>query len=117
VSEARPAVASALPASPGVDADGLRAYRVALAGEARRYKRYPAQAIEAGWSGTTELRVSVTPGRSAPIVQVTKSSGYGVLDEAALEMLRRALPVTTIPASLRERAFSVELPIVFDLPQ
>lgn len=110
-------VASALPASPGVDAEGLRTYRVALAGEARRYKRYPAQAIEAGWSGTTELRISVMPGRATPAVQVTKSSGYPVLDEAALEMLRRALPATTIPASLRERAFSVELPIVFDLPQ
>lgn len=115
--EARPVVASALPASPGVDAEGLRTYRVALAGEARRYKRYPAQAIEAGWSGTTELRVSVTPGRSAPAVRVSKSSGYPVLDEAALEMLRRALPATAIPASLREQAFSVELPIVFDLPQ
>jgi protein TonB len=115
--EARPLVASALPASPGVDAEGLRTYRFALAGEARRYKRYPAQAIEAGWSGTTELRVSVTPGRSAPTVQVTQSSGYPVLDEAALQMLRRALPATAIPASLRERAFSVDLPIVFDLPE
>jgi protein TonB len=115
--EARPVVASALPASPGVDAEGLRTYRVALAGEARRYKRYPAQAIEAGWSGTTELRISVMPGRPTPAVLVTKSSGYPVLDEAALEMLRRALPATAIPASLRERAFSVELPIVFDLPQ
>lgn len=116
--EARPVVASALlPASPGVDAEGLRTYRVALAGEARRFKRYPAQAIEAGWSGTTELRVSVMPGQSAPAVQISKSSGYPVLDEAALAMLRRALPTTAIPASLRERAFSVELPIVFDLPQ
>ena len=114
---ARPVVASALPASPGFDAEGLRAYRFALAGEARRHKRYPARAVEAGWSGTTELRISVTPGQSVAAVQMTKSSGYPVLDEAALEMVRRAAPATTIPASLRERAFSVELPIVFDLPQ
>jgi hypothetical protein len=32
-------------------------------------------------------------------------------------MLRRAMPATTIPVSLRERAFSVNLPIVFDLPE
>lgn len=115
--EARPAVASALPASPGPDAEGLRSYRVALAGEARRYKRYPARAVEAGWSGTTELRISVTPGQSAAVVQMTRSSGFPVLDEAALEMVRRAVPATPIPASLRERAFSVDLPIVFDLPQ
>jgi periplasmic protein TonB len=116
-SEARAAAASALQPSPGLDAEGLRAYRVALAGEARRYKRYPPRAIEAGWSGTTELRVSMAPGQAVPAVQLSQSSGYPVLDEAALDMLRRALPATPIPASLRERAFSVDLPIVFDLPQ
>jgi protein TonB len=110
-------VASALPASPGLDGEGLRRYRVALAGEARRYKRYPAHAIEAGWSGTTEVRVSVAAGQPVPVVQLVKSSGHPVLDEAALEMLRRAVPATAIPAALRERAFAVELPIVFDLPQ
>jgi protein TonB len=52
-----------------------------------------------------------------PAVQVINSSGYPVLDEAALEMLRLALPAATVPASLRERSFAVELPIVFDLPQ
>jgi protein TonB len=117
VAEARPAVASALPPSAGTDAEGLRAYRVALAGEARRHKRYPPRAIEAGWSGTTELRVSMAPGQAVPVVQVSKASGYPVLDEAALEMMRRALAATPIPASLRERTFSVDLPIVFDLPQ
>lgn len=115
--EARPAAASALPAAAGLDADGLRAYRIALAGAARRYKRYPTRAIEAGWRGTTELRISVAAGQPVPAVQVIKSSGYPVLDEAALEMLRLALPATTVPATLRERSFAVELPIVFDLPQ
>ena len=106
----------ALPPGPGVDADGLRSYRLALARETRRYKRYPARAIEAGWEGTAELRVDVT-GRAAPTVHLTKSSGHRALDEAALEMLRQALPVTPVPAPLQARAFSVELPIVFELPQ
>lgn len=112
----RPAVASALPQSPGLDADGLRSYRLALAREARRHKRYPPRAIEAGWQGTAELRVSVTAG-GATAVQLAKPSGHPALDEAALEMLRLALPATPIPAPLQAREFSVDLPIVFELPQ
>ena len=114
--EARPAIASALPPSAGVDAEGLRSYRLALARETRRHKRYPARAIEAGWEGTAELRVEVT-GRAAPTLRVTKSSGHPALDEAALEMLRQALPVTPVPVPLQAREFSVDLPIVFELPQ
>lgn len=115
--EPRAAVASALPASNGIDVDGLRAYRMALAVEARRYKRYPVRAIEDGWSGTTELRISRVPGQGAPLVVLNKSSGHPLLDEAALEMVRKALPATPVPGSLRDRPFSIELPIVFDLPQ
>lgn len=107
-----------LPPSPGLDAESLRSYRLALAREARRSRRYPARAIEAGWSGTVELRVSASPGLGAPLVRVdlAKSSGYPVLDDAALEMMREALPSAAIPAPLRERAFSVDLPILFELP-
>jgi periplasmic protein TonB len=115
--EALSAVSSALPPTPGLDADGLRSYRVALAREARSFKRYPSRAIEGGWSGTVELRVSVPPDRGMPGVRLTKSSGYPVLDEAALDMLRQALPTTPIPAPLQEQGFSVDLPIVFELPQ
>lgn len=114
--EPRVAVASALPPSAGIDAEGLRGYRMALAVEARRHKRYPVRAIEEGWSGTTELRIRRVPGQ-AVLVDVIKPSGYPLLDEAALDMMRRALPATPVPASLRERAFSIDLPIVFDLPQ
>jgi periplasmic protein TonB len=117
VPEARAAASLTQEAGPVVSADGLRRYRLALAREAGRYKRYPERAIEAGWSGTAELRVKVSPGQSLPVAELTKSSGHAVLDEAALEMLKMAMPTTPIPASLQARAFSVELPIVFELPE
>lgn len=114
--EPRLAVASALPASAGLDADGLRSYRLALAREARRHKRYPARAIEAGWEGTAELRVSVSA-RAAPTVHLLRSSGHAALDAAALDMLGMAIPVTALPAALKGQEFSVDLPVVFELPQ
>jgi periplasmic protein TonB len=104
-------------AAEGVDADGLRSYRLALAREAKRHKRFPTRAIEAGWVGTTELRVSVSADGMAPTVRLEKSSGHDALDEAALDMLRDALPTTPVPPSLRGRAFVVNLPVVFELPE
>lgn len=109
-------MASALPAGAGLDADGLRSFRLALAREARRQKRYPVRAIEAGWEGTVDLRVSVTT-RGPPTVSLVRSSGHAVLDAAALDMMGRAVPATALPASLKGQDFSVDLPVVFELPQ
>jgi protein TonB len=111
----RAVITSALPPTAGLDPDGLRAFRIALAVEAQRFKRYPARAVEGGWIGTVELRVSLAPGQSLPLVQVSKSSGHQLLDDAALEMVRKALPMTPVPASLRGQAFVVDLPVVFNL--
>lgn len=114
--EPQPVIASALPVSAGLDADGLRSYRLALAREARRHKRYPARAIDAGWEGTAELRVTVTA-RAAPTVHLLRSSGHAALDAAALDMLGKAIPATALPVTLKDREFSVDLPVVFELPQ
>jgi periplasmic protein TonB len=108
---------SALPPGDGVDADGLRSYRLALAREARHHKRYPPQAIDAGWGGTAEVRVMVPVPGAAQVAELTKSSGHAVLDQAALEMLRQALPATPIPPGLQGRKFAVYLPVVFELPE
>jgi protein TonB len=100
----------------GLDADGLRSYRMALAREARRFKRYPRPALEAGWAGTTEVTVAVTAAGGAADPRISRSSGYPVLDEAALEMMSRALAATAVPPILLGQAFAVSLPVVFELP-
>lgn len=115
--EARPVVASALPASPGVDAEGLRTYRWALSGQMSRNKHYPRLAEEAGWTGKVEVRVMMKPGLANPDVRVVKSSGNPVLDEAALSMLRQAIPMTAIPPALLGQEFAVDLPVFFRSPQ
>jgi protein TonB len=104
------------PADGVVNADGLRGYRLALAREAGRHKSYPQQAIDAGWSGTVQVQVTM-PVDGLPRQALLASSGFVLLDSAATEMLRRALPTTPVPESLRGRAFSVTLPIVFELAQ
>lgn len=100
----------------GPDAAGLRQYRLALAGEARRYRNYPEAARRAGMAGTAEVRVSVSAG-IARQTELARSSGYEMLDSAALEMLRAAAGRALLPESLRGQEFAVLLPVVFEVEE
>jgi protein TonB len=99
------------------DAAGLRQYRLALASEARRYKRYPEAARRAGLAGTVEVRIKVATSGAAPQTELTRSSGVAQLDAAALEMLHRAAERTVLPEVLRNRPFAVLLPVVFEVAE
>jgi protein TonB len=98
----------------GPDAAGLRQYRLALAGEARRFRSYPETARRAGMAGTAEVRVSVAAGAPRQ-TELARSSGHAILDTAALDMLRAAAARTTLPESLRGQEFAVLLPVVFEV--
>ncbi|TRZ65118.1 MAG: energy transducer TonB [Rhodocyclaceae bacterium] len=97
----------------GVDANGLRLYRLSLAVESRRFKRYPQEALEQRWSGTAQVRVAIAASGVPQSVQLLNSSGHEVLDAVALEMVGKAALKAVVPASLRGRPFSVPLPVEF----
>ena len=99
----------------GASADDLRQYRLSLAISARRFKRYPALARERGWEGTAEVALDVNALLPVPEVVLVRSSGRGVLDEQALEMMTQAARVTNLPQSLKGRDFRVLLPVQFSL--
>lgn len=101
----------------GEAADGLRGYRLAVAVQARRFKRYPAQAMASGWAGTAEVRVEVGgDGRPRPAA-IVRSSGHEVLDRAALTTIDAGALRARLPDSLRGKAFAVVLPVVFNLDE
>lgn len=113
-----PSVAMPSPAESAVpDAAGLRQYRLALATEARRYRRYPEAARRAGLAGTVEVRINVTGSGLSPQAELTRSSGHAQLDMAAVEMLRLAAERTALPEALRHRQFVVLLPVVFEVEE
>lgn len=99
----------------GPDADGIRAYRIGLAREARNHRRYPPLALERGWTGTAEVEVDVSRQGRARQIQLARSSGHEILDREALAMMIRAASAAALPASLRGQAFSVRLPVEFEL--
>lgn len=121
--------ASARPTAPGAVAasliseatasgavlDGLRGYRLAVASQARRFKRYPAQAMAAGSEGSAEIRLEVSSDGQSRDVTLSRSSGHELLDRAAQAMIDAGAQRASVPDSLRGKAFAVVLPVVFNL--
>ena len=95
--------------------DGLRGYRFAVAAQAGRFKRYPAQAMASGWAGTADIRVEVGRDGRPRAATVVRSSGHEMLDRAALTMIDAGALRARLPESLRGKAFAVVLPVVFNL--
>lgn len=116
VSLAAAPAATSVPAA-GADPDGLRQYKLALAREARQFRRYPERARLAGIGGTAEVRVEHGAGIPAPVARLERSSGNEALDSAALDMMRLAAPRAAVPELLRGRTFAVSMPVVFDLDE
>ena len=98
-----------------VSVDGVRQYRLNLAREARRFKDYPRGARERGWEGVVAVVVNTVAGVGVPVVSLSQSSGFDVLDQAALDLVGQAVSTATIPESLRGRQFALTLPIHYRL--
>jgi protein TonB len=101
----------------GASLSGIRQFRLALAIEARRYRRYPEMARRAGLAGTADVRVSIDAAGSGRQVELGHTSGNPTLDAAALEMMRLAVQRAVLPDSLRGQSFAVLLPVVFEIEQ
>lgn len=112
---APPAVDSIEPAGQA-DPESLRSYRLALALNARRFYRYPPQAIESGLAGTAQVRVSLARSGLLGSVGLLRSSGHETLDREATTMMERAAETTQLPKALLGQAFFVDMPIEFSLP-
>ena len=112
--EARPPAPTAR-ASAEPDAGSVEQFRRALFEAAKRYDHYPVQARERGWEGRVEIRLVIGPTGIIQSSVVKASSGHGILDNQALDMLKRAKPLAPVPAPLRGREFSVDIPVKFEL--
>jgi protein TonB len=103
------------PAQPFDEAASIGQYRLALMDIARGLKRYPRLAQENNWQGRVELRIVIGAGGALAGVTVKSSAGHAVLDQAALDLLRRAHARTPFPAALRGREFNIEIPVIYGL--
>ena len=93
----------------------LESYSSLLANAIAKYKQYPKIAQMRGWQGTVIADLEIDSKGSVISVNIKKSSTYEVLDNEALEMIKKASPFPAPPESLRGKNFNVLVPISFKL--
>lgn len=84
-----------------------------LALHLERFKRYPEAARAQHASGTAVVQFVIDRDGHVTTKAVGKSSGSSVLDEAALDLLQRAMPLPKTPNDVPGEQFTLSVPIVF----
>jgi len=79
------------------------------------YKQYPAIAVRRGWQGLAKVLVRFSPEGKAIIILIEKSTGQKVLDDKALEMVKKSISDLPVPNKFRGREFRVSIPVSFKL--
>ncbi|MFP4475684.1 MAG: TonB family protein [Desulfatibacillaceae bacterium] len=78
-------------------------------------KQYPRVAMHRGIEGRVVLRFTIFPDGAVSGVVVVRSSGFGPLDDAAMDAVRRSAPLSRPPDHLFKGPVPVEIAVVFEL--
>ena len=117
--KAEPQQASAPAPAPASEADPgtLKQYQLAIITTARKYKRYPRAAMDNNWEGRVEVRMVIGANGMIASMSIKTSTGHELLDKTAMDMITKAKPLTPIPAALRGKEFTVDVPVIFSLKE
>ena len=80
-----------------------------------RHKRYPAAAKSRKQEGFVQVAFTVDKGGRITSARVARSSGVPALDQAALDMVRRASPVPAPPPEIATSSMKLAVPVDFSL--
>lgn len=80
-----------------------------------RYKRYPEIARRRGWQGAGTVVVRFSAEGKTISVSTEKSTGQKVLDEQAIEMVKKSLADLPLPHKFKGREFKLTIPVDFKL--
>lgn len=110
----------ATPADQGSGAHGLSddptvTYIAHIRSWLGQHKYYPQAARESGAEGTVRLYIVIDRGGHVLNVSVARSSGNTALDQAAMDMVKRAEPLPTMPDNLLRTRLAIILPVDYGL--
>ena len=110
LSDAAPA-----PAKPDMDVTGdvFQSFARAVRRKIESSKNYPTAAQTAGIEGRTGVRMTILKDGRLEKVEITESSGYEILDKAALQSVRSAAPFPPIPEKARRDEIQMSITLVF----
>ncbi|EED31901.1 TonB family protein [gamma proteobacterium NOR5-3] len=98
---------TAVSARAAVDAAYLADWRSRVESVGNQY--YPEASLRYGIYGSLEMLVTVRSDGSLEGIQILQSSGYAVLDEAAMRIVRLAAPYSPFPDELRATTDKLEI--------
>ncbi len=93
----------------------LKAYLQEVAARIHAVKTYPRNARRKGWEGTVVVKLQLAFTGEVQETDVAQTSGYELLDEAALEAVRNAHPFPQFPEGVMTSSLVVNIPIQFTL--
>jgi periplasmic protein TonB len=93
------------------------AYAQQIASTANKYKRYPNEAMQNNWEGTSTVRLRIGTDGKVAAVSTANSAGHEILDTEARVTINKAKPFVQIPPGLRGKEFEVTVRVVFGLKQ
>jgi TonB family protein len=93
------------------EAQALRDYGQTVKRAVMQNMEYPQRARMRNWQGVTIVRIDLSPEGDVTKLEVAESSGKGVLDDAAVKMVKRSLPLPKPPLGVR----TVTVPVDFRL--
>jgi protein TonB len=82
----------------------------------QRFQIYPLQARQDRLQGRVIIVFVMSRAGAVLDARVQASSGYPILDQAAIDTIARAQPLPEIPAEMND-PLEVEIPIEFSLPR
>jgi periplasmic protein TonB len=80
-----------------------------------KYKHYPEEAQKQNQRGQLVVSFTILRDGTVRMPRIERSSGFPLLDEAALQMLRSASPVPPLPEKFRAPDVAVDLPVEFSI--
>ncbi len=98
---------TAASAKQSVDAAYLLDWRRRLEAVGNQY--YPEASIRYGMYGDLRMLVVIRQDGSLEDIQILSSSGYAVLDEAAIKIVRMAAPYSPFPPELKATTDKLEI--------
>jgi len=103
--------------APALDPNVLHDYGAIVSNAVAKKKVYPRLALMRRWQGTSELKLQVGADGNIKALTVSHSSGFGILDDQAMKMVKDSIPLPTLPDALRGREFALDIPVAFKLQE
>lgn len=111
-----PTTALASPLSSPSEADVRgRQIRILLDRAVQASFHYPLIAQRQGWQGEVRIALTIRADGFLDNIRISRSSGYDILDDAALESVRRIRAVPAAVAALDGTAIDLVLPVRYQL--